>query len=109
MNNMTVVLINNDLHPSHLSNNGGWNYVLQLLRSYLPELEEILTRGGHSGERVLIDTYVDKTFLWGNQFRNTHLSHSYRGGYTDPWIGIIHHPFEVPHSCEELLSNSFRR
>lgn len=53
---------------------------------------------------TLIDTYVDRSFHWGQETLQT-------VGivpYTKPWLGFIHHTFDTIHStynCTQLFSN----
>lgn len=54
--------------------------------------------------RLLVDTYVDRTFHWGHDILRAMEYLPYR----KPWIGIIHHTFDQTHStynCEKLFEN----
>lgn len=56
----------------------GWPYALRALQPYLaPEAP------------VILDDYVERTFLF---YRNRHVDIRHNA----PWIGICHHPVEVP-------------
>jgi len=53
---------------------------------------------------MLMDTYVDRTFHWGQAVLKNVGTIPYRR----PWVGVIHHTFDETHSkynCVELLSN----
>ena len=68
----------------------GWQYVIEYMNIF------------DCPNGVLLDTYVDRTFLWSK------LSISEEGliPYTSPWIGFIHHtPLEkyTNNNCVELI------
>lgn len=88
-------LFNNEFDGVHRS---GWKYVV----GGLMNLDGgILNR---QGKKIILDTYVDRTFLWGyNSVASLGLL-----PYKSPWIGIIHHTFDESHSlnnCNELFDN----
>lgn len=66
----------------------GWTYVLL----HLYDL--------HSDDGTLCDTYVDRTFLWGNE---SNTSQSYIP-YVQPWIGFVHHTFDTTFSIYNNLT-----
>ena len=86
--------VQNDLHGIHRS---GWQYVV----------DSIMTLDAPSLGRtanIILDTYVDRTFLWG-----ANVLQAVRAiPYTSPWIGIIHHTFDEshgPNNCKELFKS----
>jgi hypothetical protein len=60
----------------------GWSYVVQ-------GLENLDTLNNNKPANILLDTCVDRTFMWGsNIMKNAKII-----PYESPWIGFIHHTF----------------
>jgi hypothetical protein len=83
----------------HLDIAGGWNYVMHKLDRSISHFERIFSDGDDQQQdrEIIIDTFLDKTFLWNERTKDL--------VYEDAWIGVIHHPPNVPNSCYELLLN----
>lgn len=85
---------NNEFTGLHRS---GWKYVVGGLMNL---------NAGSMARRsnIILDTYVDRTFHWGQESVHSLGLLPYK----TPWVGIIHHTFEESHSkynCKELLVN----
>jgi exopolysaccharide biosynthesis predicted pyruvyltransferase EpsI len=80
----------NDLKGYHRS---GWQYVI----------EEFYKSNSEDHDAILVDTYVDRTFLWKHDV--------YKAAgvlpYSKPWVGFIHHTFEVQteNNVGKILNN----
>ena len=99
-----VELVNTEEVFYHLSSSKGWNHVLHKLQTFVPRLKNLLDADGlyEHDTIVYFDTFLDKTFLWGEN----HGHHVYK----DPWVGVIHHPPDLHNSCfEMLLKDNFRK
>lgn len=72
----------------------GWEFVTKTLQDQF-----------HSNKsNIIIDLYVDKTFLWGSQVYQTNKKIPYK----NPWIGFIHHtpdPKYTPNSINSILES----
>ena len=95
-----LTLLNAESIESHMCHDAGWNFVVSSIVKDLPNLARNI-----DGEQVLLlDLFVDKSFLWSDGGDRASLPH-----LTSRWIGIIHHPVNVRNSCVTLLSlNRFR-
>ena len=85
----------NDFSSYHRS---GWAYAI----GGLMNIDAIHLHRNPS--QILLDTYVDRSFHWG---MDTLLAVGILP-YTQPWMGFIHHTFDITHSsynCVELLKN----
>lgn len=85
---------NNKFEGLHRS---GWNFVINGMMNL---------DAGHLGRRsdLIVDTYVDRTFHWGEDVALAMGSIP----YNKPWIGFIHHTFDdsqSEHNCQTLFSN----
>lgn len=88
-------IFNHDFADVHRA---GWNFVVNGLMS-IDSSQYMRGKGD-----VLIDTYVDRSFHWGLDTLHTLKIVP----YTKPWIGFVHHTFDITHSaynCEELFAN----
>ena len=87
-------VFSNDFKNYHRS---GWAYVVGGMMNL--DAHQLLRTSN-----VMIDTYIDRSFHWGLETLET-------VGilpYTKPWIGFIHHTFDILHSsfnCVELFAN----
>ncbi len=89
---MPIEIINKNFQGIHRS---GWQKVV----------EEIMEKAVKQTEKIIIDTYVDKTFHWNKAF----YSSKNIIPYTDKWIGFIHHTFSDynnNYNCTELFKDS---
>lgn len=99
-----VSVINTEPMIYHVHPSGGWNYITASLKKCIPDLvNEIIKHDTNNAfKHLIIDTFIDKTFLWDSNASTT--------VYMDPWIGILHHPVGLQNSCIEVLkSQGFRR
>ncbi|PNH00681.1 hypothetical protein TSOC_013485 [Tetrabaena socialis] len=88
-------IFSNDFRGYHRS---GWGYVVGGMRS-------LDAQRMHRRSPIMLDTYMDRTFHWGNDA----LAALDLIPYRTPWIGILHHTFDTTHStynCTELFANS---
>lgn len=79
----------------------GWGYVVDGLMNL-----DARHLGRHQSPEgpLLVDTYVDRTFHWGQEVAIA----SKRIPYTSHWVGFVHHTFEEGHSennCTALFQN----
>lgn len=84
----------NDFQNVHRS---GWQFVTDTLMTI--DAKSLSRTCG-----LIVDTYVDRTFLWGANVLKTVKAIP----YTSPWIGFIHHTFEEshgPNNCKQLFKN----
>jgi hypothetical protein len=84
------------------SSPSGWNHVLSALHRFEANMH-------HRCSDVIIDTYVDRTFHWGEEvlLLAGHLP------YSKPWMGFIHHSFNTSvclYNSDDLFTKvSFRQ
>jgi hypothetical protein len=74
----------------------GWSYVLS-------GLQHLDGKNVEKPSNILVDTCLERTFLWGIDVTKTALIVP----YTTNWVGIIHHTFDTTYSsynCETLLN-----
>lgn len=74
----------------------GWAYVLQnVMAIHAPNFAR--------SPKLIIDTYVDRTFTWGASA----LKSSKRIPWTSPWMGFVHHTFDTKfdanHNCVKMF------
>ena len=79
----------------------GWKYVV----GGLMNLDANFLMRGNLDDKVILDTYIDRTFGWGA------LPTELLGliPYTTPWIGVIHHTFNETfneYNCVNLFKNN---
>jgi hypothetical protein len=88
-------VVNKNFQELHRS---GWQYIVDNL------VVELSNTNNEGKEPLIIDTYVDKTFHWNQEF------YSRKGmlPYTKPWVGFIHHTFNSynnTYNCDTLFKN----
>jgi hypothetical protein len=79
----------------------GWSYVTSYLQNF--DATRFMKR-----PKLIVDTYVERTFHWG--FASLMLSGILP--YRTPWVGFIHHTFDTIHSnhnCTEMFENEMFR
>lgn len=84
----------NDFRGLHRS---GWSYIVDHLMNL--DAKHIGRQG-----KLLVDTYIDRTFHWGMETMKAIDILP----YNKPWIGFIHHTFDTTHSdhnCVKLFTN----
>jgi hypothetical protein len=82
-----IKLVNTNFQNVHRS---GWQYIVENMLS--------LT----CNEKIIIDTYVDKTFNWNNSFYERERVVPYRS----KWYGFIHHTdYPIDNNCSNLFKN----
>ncbi len=76
-----------DLKGYHRS---GWQYVVESLCEYSDEKDR----------SILVDTYVDRTFIWDSSvFKSENII-----PYKKPWVGFIHHTFDTDYSSNNIYT-----
>jgi hypothetical protein len=73
----------------------GWSYVIS-------GLQHLDTQNVEKPSRVLVDTCLERTFLWGLDVTKT----AKLVPYTKDWVGFVHHTFDTSYSqfnCNTLL------
>ena len=74
----------------------GWSYVIG-------GLQNLDSHNLARPAKILVDTCLERTFLWGLDVTKT----SKIVPYTTPWVGFIHHTFDTSYSkynCETLIN-----
>lgn len=87
-----VSLTTQDLTEFSDVHRAGWPYVVGGLTAFQQDADE----------RVLVDTFVDRTFHWGHDA----LLQEGTFPYARPWIGFVHHTFIIdhgPYNCTTLF------
>lgn len=84
--------VDNSFSPK--THRSGWEYAgSSLINSF-----------GSPQAKIIVDLYVDKTFLWGSSIYEANK----KIPYTSPWIGFIHHtpdPEYTPNSLNAILAS----
>lgn len=85
--------VDNTIKHCHRS---GWAYVLQnMMAIHAPNFART--------PKLIVDTYVDRTFTWGASALKT----SKKIPWTSPWIGFVHHTFDTKfdenHNCVKMF------
>lgn len=82
--------VNHNVSNVHRS---GWSYVVGTMMNI---------DAGHNDRKgeVIVDTFADQTFLWGQEA----LIISGALPYKQPWIGFLHHTFDPTHSKYNLVT-----
>lgn len=91
--NDNVTLINKNFQEVHRS---GWQYIVDKI------VMKMNTET--SSKKIILDTYVDKTFHWNKTFYASKRIIPYK----EEWVGFIHHTFSDynnNYNCAELVKN----
>ena len=96
--NSKIQMINVNFQKLHVS---GWDFVVKNIAQILKDVGESTRRDGTTGVDI-VDTYMDKTFLWNREF------YAEKGviPYTKPFIGFVHHTlcdFINEYNCTEMV------
>jgi hypothetical protein len=95
--NNNIEYININFQEIHRS---GWQYVVNNMQG---KLNYTAPERSYT-EKIIIDTFVDKTFHWNHEFyKNKGII-----PYKRTWVGIIHHTFSNygnMYNCKELFKN----
>jgi hypothetical protein len=78
----------------------GWAYAVGGLRNF--DAASMMREGRPGEKRIVLDTYVDRTFHWGEDA----LTAAGVLPLSSDWFGIVHHTFDTTHSsynCTELF------
>ena len=90
-----ITLINKNFQQIHRS---GWQYIINNI--YLQLNDSLSIK-----QPLIVDTFIDKTFNWNNEFYSSKKIIP----YTSPWIGFIHHTYSDynnNYNCSTLFTNT---